>query len=236
MQTIEFSEQVAQSGLTKLRASAGANAPYSVLTGEELLSAQLLILAGADYLLADVGAVPLLVDERGGFSLQACGVGRYCFEKIPDDKREAVSTAYLAVCNVLRRSMVGAESTYDAYRPVGMWPVVVVRTLGLLGIAATIAGAWYAKAAKEADVKLGAQYTKDLLAADALVKAMRDEIARSGKVSSDTWKAFSGFAEAEKKAESPPWYLPIPIVLALAAITAGLVDFVRKGERKRASA
>jgi hypothetical protein len=99
----------------------------------------------------------------------------------------------------------------------GVLPLAVVVSFTVLGVASLVAGAWYFKEAHGQDVEVKRQEAKDIVASNLILESLRSEIATRGEISSDGWKALSGFAKDEKKAGIGLDLVTIPVAVALGA-------------------
>jgi hypothetical protein len=205
-----------------------------VLEGGDLANAQIGALVSAELLAAEAGLVPLVTLPNGAQGVVAIGAARSKLDQAP----ESVRTIYLAAHGTARRltalarpaattaldpQLYGAGAVAGDAGRIGALPLLGYVTLTVLGVAATVAAAWFAVEARRAAVEADATLTGDLGRANTVATLALAELKATGRVSPGVWEALKPAAKAEA---SHGWILPAAVVAAVAV--GGAVYVLRR--------
>jgi hypothetical protein len=199
------------------------------VSGPELAQAQMGALVSAELLAAQAGVVPWFTLPDGTRGVLNVGAAR---ERIDGASLE-VRTVYLAAQGNARRLATQALPAVEGVphpwlsvepQPIGFLTVPVLIALTVFGVAAVVAGAWYAS--RPAVVQAQSDGLVEIAEVDAIAKLAAGELAATGKISPALIDALKPAAFREE-AEASSWVLPV--VLGGVAVAGGLYIASRKG-------
>ncbi len=221
---------------TSARALDAMNSPGAELDfdGNALAQGYFASLVSAELLAAEAGLVKFseLPDGQGGMFRGIASVGG-ARAKLPpadtrDEKMRAVRALYLASHGSVRQAHAntrpgGAHVPDKAVRvEVGFIPAAVY--LVAVGVAAIVAGAYYATETEKQRVIVQGENARAVARNTLALKAAELEMRATGHIPRELWGFLEGEANAEAKAKTPLG-LPLPLLVAGGAAAVGAVAY-----------
>ncbi len=194
----------------------------SLVNGSSLAQAQMGALVSAELLAAQAGVVPWITLPDGTKGVLAIGSARDRIDRAPPAVRDLYVASHEATHAITIRATSGvAQSPQIARwspnmlalteRPIGFIPVAVYLTV--LGVAALVAGAWYAAEASRATVTAENARLVQLAQVDASTRLAFTQLATTGTISQDLSKNLDpALVQANVNAGGPlPAWLPLAV-------------------------
>ena len=183
----------------------------------------------AELLAAQAGLVPFVTLTDGTKGVANVGGAREAVEAAGYDKA-SVRALYLGthggvrrVHATVKRAAPDAPLTFGAAHAgapnIGFIPIAVYLTV--VGVAAIVAGAWYASSTAAARATVDGENARQLARIDAASKLAMTELQTTGRVSRDTWDFLKHEADAEASKASLLGKVP-PAALLGGAAALGL--------------
>lgn len=193
-------------------ALADQSTPYVAMGGAKLQMGLMALLLDAELTAADAGLVPWVQLDDGSKGVFTVGAARDAIDTAPP----GVKTLYLATHGVVRRAHnevrplspgMGAvqmitSHTEDGIGDIGLIPVVA---LVVLGVAAIVAGAYYATSATEKLIETRSTELKYAAKLEAMHKLAGPLIAAGQPLPPGFLEEFGDFSEKEKARDAFPY-------------------------------
>lgn len=209
-------------------AKMAAPAPGAVYTGDELLAAQLKCLASGQLLFDSsrvVGETGIVVPMEPLGSAREAAIKAV---KSGDERQRGYGLVTLATIAAVRISHAHAR---PAVLPIGVSPLAVAGVVvGVVGIAAVVAGSYYAKEAYTEAIHVDAQIVKSLAAADAVGTIGSAAVAAGQPIPKEVTDALRDLASTEIREDS--WWPSIAVGAVGVAAGLALEKFLSRGGRR----
>ena len=216
-------------------AFAAASSGRVSLDGDALAQGLMESLCAAELLAGRAGLVPMLDiptelgTEKGVLTI---GLARDRLARAP----KSVRTLYLAAHQATRRahaSSLRATPSDAVLLPaaptqLGFLPVLAYVAITVVGVAATVATAWYATHKDDARVAVDGQRLRDVARIAGLTKLGLAQLSTTGNIDPALYAQLAPFADKEARESWTPWI----IGGAAVASAAALYTFTLHGERR----
>lgn len=197
-----------------------SNAPagrLAFLSGQHLRDGLLSTLASAEIMAATAGLVPWFDAGNGEKGVAVLGGARDKLANAP----ESVRTIYLAAHGAARQAQAHARDVSSAPllsqrvdgalaqvdQGVGVLPLAAVIVVSVIGVAAVVATAWFAKGVVERVVQTHGDDIRSAYAVDQAAKLATQQIAAGQQVDPGVWQVLQAAAKREQEAPltAPLW-------------------------------
>ena len=186
------------------------------MLGDDWGQAALTTLFHAEMLAARAGVVPFFTLPDGTQGIVNVGAAREKIDRAPSDVRTIYLGAHGAVRATHARAQNGQASTMPlpGYVPtvngletIGL-PIVVPIVIGVVALAAVIAGAWYMT--RKAEIEVDGRNLRTTSAASTIAAMAHEQLTTKGAIDPGLYEVLKAYAGAESQvgAGLPSWLLP----------------------------
>jgi len=227
-----------QAALSSFALTDPDRSPTTVLAGSKLQMGLMALLLNAELMAGEAGLVPMVHLDDGSKGVIAIGAAREVIHTAPD----GVRTMYLAAHGIARRAHNEARDV-TARGGMGEVNLLLSPALGMgalpliavvvLGVAAIVAAAYYAKSATEKIVETRSTELKYAAKLDALQRLAMPIVASGMDLPPEFWAEYGNFSESEQTRDTMRPYLYGAGALAAAGLAYWAWTKKSEGARAR---